>query len=346
MRLKAALRRPLLHLGMSLARYVWILLLLAAPLAAADEVVLRNGDRMRGEIVALSGGKLVLRTDYAGEIALRWDEVTSVSTSKPIEIVRRGARVPLQGTLQPLYDGRVLLIAPDGAAHELALGEIAYLNPKPWESGVGAAYAGRITLSAAYTRGNTEDERFNGDGEFTARAREYRYALSAKADRHDDSEIGANTAWLAGANYDRFLEATRFVYARGSLEHDRAKDVAQRATAGAGYGAELAKGRAELTLRGGLDYVAVNRYAAANERYPAIGWGVKAGYAPWFHEHEGFWNLEDTEAVLVRSKTGLRFPLLKGLGFSAQLNLDWERKPAPGRKSTDSTLLVGVDYAW
>jgi hypothetical protein len=323
-----------------------LLLLAFAWRAAADEVVMRNGDRIQGEIVSLAGGKLVLRTDYAGEIALRWEEVTSISTGKPIEILRQGSRAPLHGTLQPLYGGRVLLVAPDGTAHEVALGEIAHLNPKPWESGIGAAYAGRITLSAAYTRGNTEDARFNGDAEFTARARDYRYALSGKADRHDDPEIGANTAWLAGANYDRFLQPERFLYTRGSLEHDRAKDVAQRATVGAGYGAELAKGRATLTLRGGLDYVAVDRYVAENERYPALGWGVKAGYAPWFHEHEGFWNLEDTGAVLIRSKTGLRLPLLKGLGASAQLNLDWEREPAPERKSTDSTLLFGLDYAW
>jgi putative salt-induced outer membrane protein YdiY len=346
-RLKTALRRALLYSAMpSIRRLAALLLLAAAPLAAADEIVLRNGDHIRGEIASLGGGKLVLRTGYAGEIALRWEEVVSISTDQPIEILRKGSRAPLRGTLQPLYGGRALLVAPDGAAHELALDEIAYLNPEPWQSGVGAAYAGRVTLSAVYTRGNTQDERINGDGEFTARAREHRYALSAKVERHDAPASGANTAWLAGASYDRFLAAERFVYARGSLEHDRAKDLAQRATAGAGYGAELAKGRASLTLRGGLDYVAVDRYAAANERYPALGWGIKAGYAPWFHEHEGFWNLEDTEAVLVRSKTGLRFPLLQGLGLSAQLNLDWERKPAPGRKSTDSTLLFGVDYAW
>jgi hypothetical protein len=322
------------------------LLLLAASRAAADEVVLRNGDRLQGEIASLADGKLVLRTGYAGEIALRWDDVASLSTSGPVAVMRRGARAPLQGSLRPLEGGGVLLVASDGTQEAVALDEIQYLNPKPWESGVGVAYGGRVTLSAAYSRGNTEDQRFNGDAEFSARAREYRYAFSAKADRHDDPELGANTAWLAGANYDRFLEAARFVYARGSLEHDRAKDVAQRATAGAGYGAELARGGATLTLRGGLDYVAVDRYAAASERYPAFGWGVKAGYAPWFHEQDGFWNLEDTGAVLIRSKTGLRFPLLKGLGVSAQLNLDWERKPAPGRKSTDSTLLFGVDYAW
>lgn len=328
-------------------RLAALLLLAAAPIGtSADEIVLRSGDRIRGEIASLAGGKLVLRTDYAGEIALRWRDVAALSTTAPIAVMRAGTRTPLRGTLQPLDGGRVLLVAPDGAAHELALDEIEYLNPKPWESGIGTAYSGRITLSAAYTRGNTEDERINGDGEFTARARDYRYALSARVERHDEPVLGTNTAWLASANYDRFLGADRFFYVRGSLEHDRAKDVAQRAAAGAGYGAELAAGRASLTLRGGLDYVAVDRYAAPNERYPALGWGVKAGYPPWFHEHEGYWDLEDTDVVLVRSKTGLRRPLLKGLGVSAQLNLDWESRPAPGRKSTDSTLLFGLDYAW
>jgi len=315
--------------------------------AAADEIVLRSGERIRGEVAAMAGGKLRMRTDYAGDIEVRWSEVVSLSTTLPVEVLLEGARAPLRGTLQPLYGGRALLVDPEGGALELALSEVAYLNPKPWQSGVGVAYEGRVTLSAAYTRGNTEDERINGDGEFTARGRQYRYGFSAKIDRRNDPVAGSATAWRAGTSYDRFLRADRFVYARGSLEHDRAKDIDRRAAAGFGYGAELvATARASLTVRGGLDYVAVDRFAAANERYPALGWGVKAAYSPWFHEHEGFWNLEDSDVVTVRSKTGLRLPLFGGLGASAQLNVDWERRPAPGRKSTDSTLLVGIDYAW
>ena len=334
---------------MSSARRLAVLLLLAGAAigAAADEIALRNGDRIRGEIVALADGKLVVRTGYAGEIALAWRDVVSLSTSAPVVVMRAGARVPLRGSLQSLYDGRALLIAPDGTALELSLDEIAYLNPKPWESGVGVAYKGRITLSAAYTRGNTEDERINGDGEFTARTREYRYALAATVERHDEPLVGTNTAWRAGTHYDRFLEADRFVYARGSLEHDRAKDVDRRAAAGAGYGAELVDtGSTSLSVRGGLDHVTVKRFVAPDESYPALGWGVKATHAPFFHEHEGFWNLEESEALLVRSKTGVRSPLVMGIGFSVQLQLDWERTPAPGRRSTDSTLLFGIDYAW
>jgi putative salt-induced outer membrane protein YdiY len=328
-------------------RVALILLAGAAFSAGADEIVLRNGDRIRGQIASLSDGKLVVRTDYAGEIGIRWNEVASLSTTRPVGVMRKTSSAPLHGTLQPLYDGRILVVGQDGAAVELTLDEIAYLNPQPWESGIGVAYSGRVTLSAAYTRGNTEDERLNGDGEFTARAREYRYAFSALVDHRDEPATGTNTAWRAGANYDRFLQADRFVYARGSLEHDRAKDVDRRSAAGFGYGAELLDtARASLSVRGGLDYVTVERFIAPDESYPALGWGVKASYAPFFHEHEGFWNLEDTRALLVRSKTGVRAPLWQGISASLLLQLDWEREPAPGRKSTDSTLLLGLDYAW
>jgi hypothetical protein len=39
-------------------------------------------------------------------------------------------------------------------------------------------------------------------------------------------------------------------------------------------------------------------------------------------------------------------PLLQRISASVQLNVDWERRPAPGRHSTDTTLLFGVNYAW
>lgn len=319
----------------------------AASAAGADEVVLRNGDRIGGAVVALAHGKLVVRTDYAGEVALRWSEVASLATTHPVELMLEGARAPLRGTLQPLYGGRVLLLAADGSTVELALGEIAYVNPKPYESGTGTHYTGHLTLAAAYTRGNTHDEQFNADGEFAARARQYRYALNARIDHHDQGAAQANTAWLGGANYDRFMDERRFVYGRGSLEHDRAKDIDLRSALGAGYGAQIVETpRASLSLRAGPDYVRVERFLSPDEAYPALGWGVKASYGPWFHEQEGFWNLEDTESLLVRTKTGLRLPLIERLSASVQLNLDWESLPAPGRRSSDSTLLFGVNYGW
>jgi hypothetical protein len=300
-----------------------LLCLLAWP-ALADQIRLANGDRITGEIKARTGERLVVDTGYAGEISVRLSDVRSI-----------------------------VLEDAAGARHEIGPLEVESFDPAAYRTVQQVTYAGRALVSAAYARGNTESDQVHLDGDFTARAKAYRYNLSGRIDRRAEPPADTNTAWLAGANYDRFLDVRRFAYVRASLEHDRAKDVDYRAAAGAGYGVQILEdAAANVSVRGGLDYVAVERLFGAREEYPAFGWGVKTAFAPWgprlqlFHEQEGFWNLEDSDVVIVRSKTGLRLPLIERLNATAQLNLDWERRPAPGRVSTDSTLLFGVDYAF
>ena len=58
--------------------------LLAVPALRADTVVLKNGDRLTGTAVKLDGGKLTFKTDYADAIAIAWDQVTSLTTAKPL----------------------------------------------------------------------------------------------------------------------------------------------------------------------------------------------------------------------------------------------------------------------
>ena len=332
---------------------VSILLCLAASGAAADEVRLANGDRISGELKGKSGGKLLVKTPHAGEVALDWNQVVSITTSRAVDVMLEGATTPTRGTLQPLYGGGALLVAPDGTAREIALKDIAYLNPQPHESGLGATRKGHATLAATYTSGNVESERLYADAEFTARAKRYRYSLSGKLEQREDPVLGDNFAWLAGGNYDRFFDERRFGYGRASLEHDEAKGLDLRTALGAGYGVELLDTpAASLSVRAGLDYVVEERFIGPAERYPAAGWGIKANWRPrggkleLFHDQEGFWNLEDTGAVVIRSKSGVRVPLVARVSATAQLNVDWEREPAPGRESTDTTLLLGLDYTW
>jgi putative salt-induced outer membrane protein YdiY len=301
----------------------FVLGLLALP-ALADEVRLANGDRVSGEITARSGERLVVKTEYAGEIAVRLADVQSLSISDA-----------------------------DGTVHEIGPMELATFDPRPYKRERDVAYSGRALVSAAYARGNAPSDQLHADAQLTARAREYRYELSGRVDRRSAPSAQTESAWLAGANYDRFLDARQFLYGRSSLEHDQAKDIDTRATVGAGYGVQLVEtAAANVSLRGGLDYVKVDRLAGPREEYPAFGWGIRAAYKPsWarlelFHEQEGFWNLEDTDVVTLRSKTGVRVPLVERFNATAQLNVDWERRPAPGRASTDSTLLLGVDYSF
>jgi Protein of unknown function, DUF481 len=296
------------------------LLVCVASAARADVILMRNGDRISGETVAMAGGKLVVRTAYAGELIVEWSEVASLETDRPLAVMFHGADAP-----ELLRLGR-----------EVVLARIAYLNPKPHESGTGTTYTGRAALSANYTSGNATSRRLYGDAELTARAARHRYQLGGKIERRAEDGADATSAWRTAGNLDRFLDARRFAYVRGALEHDSAKDLELRSSAGFGLGAELVQAaNVQVSLRGGLDYVQERRDAGEERDYPALGWGLRATYAPWpalelFHEHDGLRNLR-ANGVVVHSKTGLRIPFTPALSATAQVNVDWESRPAPGR---------------
>jgi len=299
-----------------------LLLCLFSVSALADEVRLKNGDRITGEIQEVKGEHLVLRSDYAGQLSIDLDKVDSVS----------------------IVDAR-------GELHEIGALDLPSLNVKAYRDDASAVdYTGHVFGSATDERGNTTSERLFLRGDLMARARKYRYELSGRVERRAEPPAETNTAWLADGNYDRFLDERHFLYARGSLEHDLPKDLELRRTLGAGYGWQVLELRtASLSVRGGLDHVSEDRRTGEDRRYPALGWGIKARYAPrpqleLFHEQEGFWNLDDTADIVLRTQSGLRIPVAGRLKASVQLKLDWERRPSPGRHATDRTLLFGLDY--
>lgn len=326
--------------------------LLGAPPASADEVLLANGDRLSGRIVSKAGNELVIATEYAGEVRLRWDQVTSVRTDEALTVLTRDGDLLNKAQLSPSAPDKVEVSSATGSA-PVARDDIAYINPTPEQSGNGVSYSGRVNLSAAMVRGNSENDRVYGDAGLNARAKGYAWGLGMKVDRRKDRGVRTAQQWLFDGNYDHFVDDDNFIYARLSLEQDKFKDIQLRTTTGAGYGWQLYNDdKTRLSLRAGLDHVNLDRVAGMDEDYPAAGWGVRASHwvldrrAELFHDQDGFWSLSDADFLTIRTKTGVRLPIAGGITASAQLNADWERTPAPGRKATDSTLLLGLGYVW
>jgi len=90
------------------------LLLAALPAAARDKtdvVVLRNGDRLTGEIKGMSRGKLDVNTDDAGRLSIEWVKVQRVSSTHQYE-VELSSGEKLYGILDSPSDGRLAVGAP------------------------------------------------------------------------------------------------------------------------------------------------------------------------------------------------------------------------------------------
>ena len=52
----------------------------------ADQVTLANGDRITGSVLRSDSKTLVMKTDTAGEVTLKWDSVAGISAPGPLYI--------------------------------------------------------------------------------------------------------------------------------------------------------------------------------------------------------------------------------------------------------------------
>jgi putative salt-induced outer membrane protein YdiY len=66
--------------------FVALTLVLTTIPALADQVSLKNGDRLTGTIVQSDGKTLVLHTEYAEDITLKWDSVKGIESSEPLRV--------------------------------------------------------------------------------------------------------------------------------------------------------------------------------------------------------------------------------------------------------------------
>src|SRR5215510_8771869 len=74
---------------------VMLSLSLSAVLARADQVTLRNGDRLTGAIVKTDDDKktLEIKTELAGNVTVQWDAVTGIVSSQPLHLTLSDGRV-------------------------------------------------------------------------------------------------------------------------------------------------------------------------------------------------------------------------------------------------------------
>src|ERR1700738_2041163 len=66
--------------------------------AWADQIVLKNGDRVTGTIVKKDGKDLTIKANNFGLITTAWDQVASISADKPLTVVLQNGNT-VEGTL-------------------------------------------------------------------------------------------------------------------------------------------------------------------------------------------------------------------------------------------------------
>lgn len=91
-----------------------VFLLITALAARADQVTLKNGDRLTGTITKSDGTNVVIKSDLAGEVTIPLTAVTAITTNAPMHIALKD-RKTVVGTFVT-NDGKIEVATKDSGA--------------------------------------------------------------------------------------------------------------------------------------------------------------------------------------------------------------------------------------
>jgi putative salt-induced outer membrane protein YdiY len=315
--------------------------LFAAP-AAADQVLLSNGDRITATVTSLGGKTLIVATPH-GQLKIPWADISGLVIDDPV-LVTVGDAAPAEVRIAAGDAAGRVTLNPGGSVELIQI--VALTRPIPPLTFDGGANAGMMR-----TGGNTDVNSLRLDADVTIRQTANRYTASAVVNRAKDRGVETAENWNTALNYDRFLTERLFVNVNSIFTNDKFRDLDLRTALGAGLGYQVFDTPlVKLTANGGLGWVNENFDIAEDDSYTAAreGAGLEIAIVPdriqFFHQHDGYFGVTGEDNLFVRMKNGVRLGLVGGLVTTIQHDIDYDRSPAPGTKNTDRTFALTFGY--
>ena len=322
--------------------------------AHADQVLLSNGDRLSGKIVRMEAGKLTLKTSWAvpKEITLSWPAVAQIELTTRAHVVLQTGK--FDGTIGPDERGGMQAETGKIRGETLRRDDIVAINPVHPTDPDAFKHSGRVDAGLGFARGNTQTSNYYFSGQLKLENRLNRIIF--KGDVHH--ETGSNSIITTersrlSSKYDRFLSKRMYLYAQGIAEHDKLANIDLRTTLGAGSGYQIYRGdNLNLGVESGLSLIHTNFKNAPTDNETALRLGTNYDQYFWNHalkvenSSEVFFPISGNEDLLLRSKTALLVPISQSLTTGLTFTVNWDRTPAPGKKSLDRSLQATLGYGF
>jgi putative salt-induced outer membrane protein len=246
--------------------------------ARADQVVLKNGDRITGTIVksdVTSDDKikttvLVVKTEFAGEVSIQWDAVASIVSGEPLHLELKDGQTVV-GTVTTNDGGKYDVTTKDTGevvtpkdtivavrnddeqkVHDAEIDRLR--NPHLTDF-----WSGLVDTGLSVTRGNSATLSYNLAAKAVRQTTRdkisvYTTAIYATDDTTPPSRTTAHNI-LGGVRGDFNLSERVFVFGFTDFEYDEFQHLDLRNTLGGGAGYHVYKSaNSTFDVFGGADY--------------------------------------------------------------------------------------------
>jgi hypothetical protein len=319
----------------------------------ADELTMKNGSRLVGEVVTSESGHIVFNTPFAGEIKIATENVLEVRTVKPVTLKMA------DGTI---YKDKLIVSTEHGIAVRnegetpiyFKAEDVALVNPEPWLLGEGYKWFGQMNAALSMERGNTDSDEYDLDFTSSWRSLDDRYILKGMYERDASSGVRDKNQWRIRGKYDRFSNQDTNNYFGGQLVfyQDEFADLDLRTTVGP-YIGRLFFESSRLSLSGEVGAVYVDEAFDLAEDSDFVGgnWEVSmtSDIIPkteLYATQIGIVNFDQIDGVLIDTVIGLRFPLIAGLQTAFEIKLEYDGGAVDDVDELDQTYNFKLGYTW
>ena len=322
---------------------ILFLLIVGIGAAAADVVILQNGESVRGQILSMEDKQLELQTDFAGKIKIDWGKIQSLTTDRPLSLIFYAASEIPEGV--GVRDGDRLIVTQLQAGGPIRLSDVKAINA------LDIYYRGYAGIGGNQTSGNSRTEALNMTGSFTLRRERDRLQIDARYNRGEaEGQLTAQNA-RGSSRYDYFLSRQTFLFGDQLFEYDLFQNLALRSTSTLGLGYDFFDRKSRsLSFGGGPTFVYEDFTTVPATATPSAMWFVRwyrefrGGDVRLFHNHQGFRDYGASDAFRLNAAQGIRVKIFGDFSLNLEYDLRYNTKPAPGRKELDTTFIFGLAY--
>jgi putative salt-induced outer membrane protein YdiY len=315
--------------------------------AQADVLYLASGDRLTGEVDSVIGGKVILKTDFAGTIGVKLDTIQHMESEKTFELRKEdGERV--RGQFAVTADAQQFR-TEEGTLADLDLSTVRSANENRLGlTDLGSDWNNRFDAGISASSGNTETASQNYQLESTLTRKHSDHRLVVTYNTQEDDGVKTKENLLSAYRYRRFFGERWYGLGNIGYQEDEFKGVDSRWTLGAGAGYQFwDNSQGALSTDLAFNYV-FEELDGIKDENPAVRWGAEWNRFFWEKKAEVFYNQNvlfvfgDAKNTIYTGSAGLRFSITDMLTANLRVDLANESDPAPDREKTDVTYVIGI----
>jgi hypothetical protein len=353
-------------------RLLYQLALLASLLAAAaapahaDQIIMKNGDRVTGAIVKKDAAKLTVKSASFGTVIVQWDQIASIKSDKPLTVVVAPSKKSIEGPISTA-PGDKIVVASKAGPETIAPKDVVAIRDEAEQKAYLRLLHPKLTdlwvttgsIGFAGTSGNSTTHTFTIPVTFIRATNNDKIVAHFNLIRSGATVSGIATqtasAVRGGWAYNRNIKRRLYASLVNDYEHDRFQNLNLRSIFGGGLGVHTWKaerGFLDLTAGGDYNHESFSPTSAMDAFSRSLGevyWGDNLGWKPHkklaiTQSYRMFNDVTDTGEFRQDADFTMSFTVTKYFTWNASTSDHYLTNPPAGLKRNDVIYATGLGF--